>query len=71
MRLIDWMREANLDDGQVADLVGGVSGHAVKKWKYGERIPRRAELLRLIEISSGKVSPNDFVLVQNEAGGAS
>lgn len=67
MRLIDWMRQANLSDTDVADRVGGVSAHAVKKWKYGERIPRRAELLKLVEISEGKVSPNDFVLAASSA----
>jgi hypothetical protein len=62
MRLIDWMHEAGLTDSEVADKVGGISSHAVKKWKYGERIPRRAEQRRLTEISDGKVTPNDFVL---------
>lgn len=70
MRLIDWMHETKLTDGDVAEMVGGVSSHAVKKWKYGERIPRRAELQRLADISEGKVSPNDFVLPP-AAGGAS
>jgi DNA-binding transcriptional regulator YiaG len=69
MRLIDWMREKNLSDGDVATLVGGVSTHAVKKWKYGERVPRRAELQRLDQVSDGQVTPNDFVLAA--AGGAS
>jgi hypothetical protein len=68
MQLIEWMREANLTDVDVATMVGGVSSHAVKKWKYGERVPRRAELQRLADISAGKVSPNDFVFAPSTNG---
>ncbi len=62
MKLIDWMKRESLDDDAVAERVGDVTGSAVKKWKYGERLPRRDELLKLYEISGGVVTPNSFVL---------
>ena len=61
MKLIDWMKQKNLDDEAVATLHGDCSAGAVKKWKYGERIPRDAQMRRLIEISEGAVTANDFV----------
>lgn len=61
MKLIDWMREEDLDDEQVAARHGDCTGFAVKKWKYGERTPRNAQMRRLTEISNGRVTANDFV----------
>ncbi len=61
MKLIDWMRDNSADDDAMASLIGGVSGHAVKKWKYGERMPRRNELLRITEVTNGLVTANDFM----------
>jgi hypothetical protein len=61
MKLIEWMRSQNFDDGQVADLHGACTAFAVKKWKYGERTPRNAQMQRLTEISDGAVTANDFM----------
>jgi hypothetical protein len=70
MKLIDWMRDKSLDDDTMASLIGGVSGHAVKKWKYGERMPRRNELHRISEITGGEVTANDFIENHSAAGAA-
>lgn len=66
MKLIDWMHQENFDDEKVAELHGDCTGYAVKKWKYGERIPRNAQMRRLTEISDGKVTANDFVQAPTE-----
>lgn len=34
---------------------------AVKKWVYGERFPRRAQLSKIKNATKGNVMPNDFV----------
>jgi hypothetical protein len=68
MQLIDWMKTEGIDDQQVADRLSSlpegtdksISAFAVKKWKYGERIPRPDEMRGLYAISAGKVGPNDF-----------
>lgn len=68
MKLIDWMKTEGLDDQQLADRLTSLSSDpekstspsAVKKWKYGERIPRQHEMQGLHVISGGNVSPNDF-----------
>lgn len=66
MKLIDWMRSKGFDDFAVAQMHGDCTAFAVKKWKYGERTPRNAQMRRLSEISEGSVTANDFVGVVSE-----
>ena len=52
--------EANgLDDAAMAARLG-VSSFAVKKWRYGERTPRPAQMEAIISATGGEVRPNDF-----------
>jgi len=30
------------------------------KWKYGQAIPRKPDMLKIVEATKGKVTPNDF-----------
>jgi hypothetical protein len=62
MKLSDFMKAAGLDDEALAARVGECSAHAVKKWRYQERVPRPEQMRRIAEITEGKVTPNDFVL---------
>lgn len=62
MKLSEFMSAAGLDDEQMAALLGGCTAHAVKKWRYGERLPRPEQLRRIAEVTGGQVTPNDFVL---------
>ena len=34
---------------------------AVKKWVYGERFPRKAQLSKIKNATKGNVTPNDFI----------
>lgn len=61
MQLHDWLSARNIDDDAFADMVGGVSAHAVRKWRYRERIPRSEEQKRIYAVTEGGVTPNDFV----------
>lgn len=61
MRMIDWMRSENLDDQQVAKLLGNCSASAVKKWKYGERVPDAKRILQIESLSKGGISLTDWV----------
>jgi transcriptional regulator with XRE-family HTH domain len=45
----------------MAAQIGGVSSHAVKKWRYGERVPRPDAMQRLAKATGGKVTADDFM----------
>jgi hypothetical protein len=60
MKLEDFMRARGLDDAGMAALIGKVSDHAVKKWRYSERIPRTAQMNRIVQATGGLVTAADF-----------
>ena len=60
MKLTEYMREHELDDERMAARIG-CSSYAVRKWKYGERIPRPEQLAKIAEATGWKVRANDFV----------
>ena len=60
MRLLDHMREEGLDDDAFAERIGDCSGHAVKKWKYGEREPDAGTMFRIESATDGKVTLQDW-----------
>ncbi|WP_132277044.1 helix-turn-helix transcriptional regulator [Neorhizobium sp. JUb45] len=61
------MADNDISDDSFADLVGGVSVSGVKKWRYGERVPRPEQMRRIAEVTHGAVCPNDFILVAEAA----
>lgn len=72
MKLLTYMADRDLDDSALAEKIGNCSEYAVRKWKYGERIPRLAHLIRIAEVTEGAVTANDFVpLVDRPEGDAS
>jgi predicted transcriptional regulator len=60
MNLADFMRDRGISDQEMAALVG-CSEFAVRKWKYGERVPRGQAMSRLREATDGTVTANDFL----------
>ena len=60
MRLIDYLVKHNLTDEAFAKMVGGVGRHAVKKWRYGERVPDAARIARVEDVTGGSVSLGDW-----------
>lgn len=60
MKLLDYMRRENIDDEALAAQVGSVTAYAVKKWKYGERVPDALTIVRLEEITGGEVTLRDW-----------
>lgn len=68
MRLIDYMRERALDDAGFAKLFNTglppalrCTEHAVKKWKYGERIPGADRIAIIERATKGAVSLQDWI----------
>lgn len=47
-------------DKRVSELLGTVRPRAVKSWRLGDRMPRPAEALRLVELSGGTVRLEDL-----------
>lgn len=60
MTLLEFMRREGIDDAEMARRVGDCSAGAIRKWKYGERVPRPKFMNRIREVSGGQISPADF-----------
>ncbi len=67
MRLESWMEAAGHDDRSLAAEIvkhlpsgEGCSASGVRKWRFGERVPRPSRMKILNRITGGKVTPNDF-----------
>ncbi|MCJ2129194.1 helix-turn-helix domain-containing protein [Methylobacterium sp. E-045] len=54
------MREEQIDDDAFAALIGDCTGHAVKKWKYGEREPDAGTMMKIEDLTEGKVTVRDW-----------
>jgi|APPan5920702963_1055757.scaffolds.fasta_scaffold74239_2 DNA-binding transcriptional regulator YdaS (Cro superfamily) len=59
MKLSIWMIENDMDDKAFAKRMG-VSIYGVQKWRLGVSVPRATQLLKILEITAGEVTPNDF-----------
>lgn len=60
MKLIDYLRANEITDEAFAAQVG-VSKWGVRKWMYGQRVPRTEEMLAIRDATNGAVTPNDFL----------
>ena len=63
MRLIDYLEEHDLSDEAFALLIGGITKHAVKKWRYRERVPDPVRLIRIEDVTKGAVTLRDWNVV--------
>ena len=62
MQLDAFIRDKSLTDESFAQLIGpDVSEWAVRKWRYGQRIPRPGMQQRISCATKGLVTPNDFL----------
>ena len=59
-----YLHAQNLTDADFGILVQR-SRWAVRKWMYGQRVPRSAELVKIAAVTSGAVTPNDFLPPQS------
>ena len=66
MELRRYLKENGITNHQFAVLVDA-SPDAVRKWRYGERVPRPEHLVRIREATGGAVTPNDFLPASSEA----
>lgn len=62
MQLDDFICDQSLTNEGFAKLLGDdVSEWAVRKWRYGQRIPRPSMQQRICEATEGQVTANDFL----------
>lgn len=66
MRLGDWLDEHRMADATLADKLG-VDRSTVGRWRAGDSKPRDKTMRRLIEITAGAVTANDFLGAAEEA----
>jgi hypothetical protein len=60
MMLETWMIKNELTDMELSKKIG-VTHSAVRKWRVGIRIPRPKQVARILEVTNGQVTANDFV----------
>ncbi len=62
MQLDAFICDQSLTNEGFAKLLGeDVSEWAVRKWRYGQRIPRPSMQQRISEATDGQVTANDFL----------
>lgn len=60
MKLSDYLSETQTDPGKFAFEIGQTE-RAVESWLAGDRRPRWEALVRIAEVTGGKVTANDFM----------
>lgn len=62
MKLAHYLIEKNITPEQFASNMEGISVSGVRKWMYGERVPRPDQMRKIADVTGGLVEPNDFIL---------
>jgi transcriptional regulator with XRE-family HTH domain len=62
MKLAQYLTDKNISPEQFAFDMGGLSASGIRKWIYGERVPRPDQMRKIAELTKGAVKPNDFIL---------
>ena len=62
MKLAKYLNDRNISSEEFASEMGAVSASGVRKWIYGNRVPRPDQMRKIAEITGGLVEPNDFIL---------
>lgn len=61
MKLAQYLTDHSITPERFASEVG-VSVSGMRKWMYGERIPRPDQMRKIAELTGALVEPNDFIL---------
>lgn len=65
MRLATYLEKRELTDAAFARLIG-VERQAVGRYKVGDRFPETPILLKIYEVTDGKVTANDFAGISED-----
>lgn len=66
MTLANWLKSQALNQGAFAAKIGATQT-AVSRYCSGKRIPPRHIMRRIVEVTDGAVTPNDFYGVDGAA----
>jgi len=61
MYLEKWCHLTNTSRRSLAKKLGDISATSVARWTNSKRFPKPKDLIRIIKITDGAVTPNDFV----------
>ncbi|MDP9809392.1 transcriptional regulator with XRE-family HTH domain [Rhizobium tibeticum] len=62
MKLAQYLTDKKISPEQFAANMGDMSVSGIRKWMYGERVPRPDQMRKIAELTGGLVEPNDFIL---------
>lgn len=65
MQLADYLKANGISDEDFGDAIG-VSRQSVHRYKMFGRFPEKPILARIVEVTAGAVTPNDFLDAQPE-----
>ncbi len=66
MTLQQYLTQTGLSQQKFADLVG-ITQMTVSRYVHGLRLPRRAHMQRIYEVTGGSVTPNDFFIAHEDS----
>ncbi|MGB1918589.1 MAG: helix-turn-helix transcriptional regulator [Candidatus Puniceispirillales bacterium] len=64
MKLSNWLKKSNITVKQFAHDVD-VSPSLVSRYAAGKYIPTRKTMMKIVEVTNGNVTPNDFFDIPN------
>jgi transcriptional regulator with XRE-family HTH domain len=68
MRLDDYLVRKGISTADFARAIG-VTYHAVYYWRRGETVPGTKQMQKILELTEGKVRPNDFFTMPGKKNG--
>lgn len=60
MKLDTYLKQHRISEAAIAAELG-VSKSGVRKWRYGERVPRPTTMAKIVRYTNGDVTPLDFL----------
>jgi hypothetical protein len=66
MKLADWLEAHSITDARFGEMIGAAR-QAVHRYRAGGRVPDKVMMSRIVKVTGGAVSPNDFYEVESSA----
>lgn len=66
MKLVEYLKSVQITAADFGRMVGA-SRSAVIRWANGERSPDSKSMARIVRVTQGRVTPNDFFRIRARA----
>lgn len=66
MKLLDYLEQNEMTDAEFAELIG-VKRQSIYRYRTGERMPEWPIVARIMQVTEGQVTANDFLPVARAA----